>query len=111
MLIYWAAEILALGGCIDVFAHRRGAVAVMMVGYATGYAPARRSLPLSGAGVIEALMPFALNWVGFPLASSILALITYRMFNLWLALIPAVISLHRRAGGRGDPDLVPVGAD
>lgn len=95
MVLYWAAEIAALGGCIDIFGHRRGAVAVMIVGYATGYALTRRSLPLAGAGVVEALMPFALNWVGFPLAASVLAVIAYRIFNMWLAMIPAVISRRR----------------
>jgi uncharacterized membrane protein YbhN (UPF0104 family) len=94
MTIYWAGEIAALGLCIDVFGHRRGAIAVIIVGYATGYALARRALPLAGAGVVEGLMPFALNWVGFPLAASILAVIAYRIFNLWLPMIPAVISLR-----------------
>jgi uncharacterized membrane protein YbhN (UPF0104 family) len=94
MIIYWAGEIAALGLCIDVFGHRRGAIAVIIVGYATGYALARRALPLAGAGVVEGLMPFALNWVGFPLAASILAVIAYRVFNLWLPMIPAVISLR-----------------
>ncbi len=94
MVVYWLAEIAALGGCIEVFAHRRAAVAAIIVGYATGYALTRRSLPLAGAGVVEALMPFALSWVGFPLASSVLAVIAYRIFNMWLAMIPAVFSLH-----------------
>jgi uncharacterized membrane protein YbhN (UPF0104 family) len=52
-------------------------------------------LPLAGAGVVEGLMPFALTWVGFALAASILAVIAYRVFNLWLPMIPAVISLRR----------------
>jgi uncharacterized membrane protein YbhN (UPF0104 family) len=104
MTLYWAAEIAALGLCIDVFGHRRGAIAVIIVGYATGYALTRRALPLAGAGVVEALMPFALNWVGFPLASSVLAIIAYRVFNLWLPMIPAVTSLrhlerHERPAG------------
>jgi hypothetical protein len=103
MALYWAAEITALGGCIDVFAHRRGAVAVMIVGYATGYALTRRSLPLAGAGIVEALMPFALNWVGFPLASAILAVIAYRVFNMWLPMIPAVVSIRRLDGPGGYP--------
>jgi uncharacterized membrane protein YbhN (UPF0104 family) len=100
MLIYWAGEIAALGLCIDIFGHRRGAVAVITVGYATGYALARRALPLAGAGVVEGLMPFALSWVGFPLAASVLAVIAYRIFNLWLPMIPAVISLRHLE----DPD-------
>jgi uncharacterized membrane protein YbhN (UPF0104 family) len=99
MTIYWAGEIAALGLCIDVFGHRRGAIAVMIVGYATGYALARRALPLAGAGVVEGLMPFALTWVGFPLAASILAVIAYRIFNLWLPMIPAVISLRHLERG------------
>ena len=116
MLLYWAAEIAALGGCIDVFGHRRGAVAVIIVGYATGYALTRRALPLAGAGVVEALMPFALNWVGYPLASSILAVIAYRIFNMWLPMIPAVISLRRLERDNNgphttrEPRLNPVGA-
>jgi uncharacterized membrane protein YbhN (UPF0104 family) len=95
MAIYWAGDIAALGACLDVFAHRRGAVAVLIVGYATGYALTRRSLPLGGAGVVEVLMPLALNWVGFTLASAVLAVVAYRIFNLWLAMIPAVIGLRR----------------
>jgi uncharacterized membrane protein YbhN (UPF0104 family) len=95
MAIYWAGDIAALGMCLDVFAHRRGAVAVLVVGYATGYALTRRSLPLGGAGVVEVLLPFALNWVGFTLASAVLAVVAYRIFNLWLAMIPAVIGLRR----------------
>ena len=95
MLVYWTAEIAALIGCVNVFGDKRGAIAVMIVGYATGYALMRRALPLAGAGVVEALMPFALTWVGFPLASSVLAVIAYRIFNMWLPIIPAVISLRR----------------
>jgi uncharacterized membrane protein YbhN (UPF0104 family) len=98
MLLYWAGEIAALGLCIDVFGHRRGAIAVITVGYATGYALARRALPLAGAGAVEGLMPFALTWVGFPLAASVLAVIAYRVFNLWLPMIPAVISLRHLEG-------------
>jgi uncharacterized membrane protein YbhN (UPF0104 family) len=116
MIIYWAGEIAALGLCIDVFGHRRGAIAVIIVGYATGYALARRALPLAGAGVVEALMPFALNWVGFPLAASILAVIAYRVFNLWLPMIPAVISLRhleredQQSGDTTDRSTGPVAA-
>lgn len=95
MFVYWAAEIAALGGCMEMFGHRRGVVAVMIVGYATGYALTRRALPLSGAGVVEALLPFALSWVGFPLAAAVLAVIAYRVFNMWLPMVPAAISLRR----------------
>lgn len=95
MIVYQGCEIVALGGSLVVFAHHRGAVPVMVVGYATGYILTRRTLPLAGAGVVEALMPFALSWVGFPLASSVLAVIFYRLFNLWFAMAPAATALRR----------------
>jgi uncharacterized membrane protein YbhN (UPF0104 family) len=95
MSLYWAAEISALACCLEIFAKTRGGIAAMIVGYATGYALTRRALPLAGAGVVEALMPFALNWVGYPLASATLAVISYRVFNMWLPMIPAVVALRR----------------
>ena len=88
-----------------VLYRREGAVAVITVGYATGYALARRALPLAGAGVVEGLMPFALTWVGFSFGASVLAVIAYRVFNLWLPMIPAVISLrHLEGQGRQSGD-------
>jgi uncharacterized membrane protein YbhN (UPF0104 family) len=95
MALYWACEIAALGTCMEAFAHKRGAVAVLLVGYATGYALTRRSLPLGGAGVVEVLLPFALSSVGFPLAAAILGVVAYRIFNLWVALIPATLGWRR----------------
>jgi hypothetical protein len=95
MALYWAGEIAALGVCMEVFAHKRGAVAVLLVGYATGYALTRRSLPLGGAGVVEALLPFALTWVGFPLTAAILGVVAYRIFNLWAGVVPSTLAWHR----------------
>lgn len=101
MALYWAAEIVALGGWLDVFAHRRGDLAVVIVGYATGYALTRRTLPLGAAGVVEALLPFGLSWVGFPLASAVPAVVGYRLCNLWLAVLPAVLGLRRLRRDQG----------
>jgi glycosyltransferase 2 family protein len=95
MSVYWAADIAVLAACIAVFTHRHSIGPAIVVGYATGYALTRRTLPLAGAGAVEALLPFALTWVGYPLATAILAVITYRLFNLWFAVIPAVAGLHR----------------
>ncbi len=98
-----------------------------MVGYATGYALTRRTLPLAGAGAVEALLPFALTWVGYGLPAAVLAVFAYRVFNLWLPLGPAaaaLYALHRRPpdpaaddqptpaehGGRLTPD-AEVGGD
>ena len=68
-------------------------MAQLVVGYATGYAITRRGLPLGGAGVIEALLPFALGWVGIALAPAVLAVFAYRLINLWLPMIPALAGL------------------
>ncbi len=95
MSAYWAADVAALAACVAVFTHRHSVGPAIVVGYATGYALTRRSLPLAGAGAVEALLPFALTWVGYPLATSILAVIAYRLFNLWFAVIPAVVGLRQ----------------
>ena len=34
-------------------------------------------------------MTFALVWVGVPLAPALLGVVTYRLFNFWLPVIPA----------------------
>ena len=108
MTAYWAADIAVLAACMAVFTHRHSVGPAIVVGYATGYALTRRSLPLAGAGAVEALLPFALTWVGYPLATSILAVISYRLFNLWFAVIPAIAGLrqlrrHRRREPRTEP--------
>ena len=94
MAVYWAGDIAALGFCLKAFgAHLT--VPTLVVGYATGYALTRRSLPLAGAGAVEGLLPFALVWLGYPLAGAVLAVLAYRVFNLWLMAVPAVIGLNR----------------
>jgi len=37
---------------------------------------------------------FALAWTGIPLAKAVLAVCAYRIFNLWLPLLPAAIGLR-----------------
>jgi len=74
--------------------HESPDLAALVIGYATGYALTRRTLPLGGAGTVEALVSFALAWTGIPLAKAILAVCTYRIFNLWLPLLPAAIGLR-----------------
>jgi uncharacterized membrane protein YbhN (UPF0104 family) len=94
MALYWAADIAVLGACLALFGGRHASVAALIVGYSTGYALTRRSLPLSGAGAVEALLPFALSWVSVPLAEAVLAVLVYRAFNLWLAVGPAAAALR-----------------
>jgi uncharacterized membrane protein YbhN (UPF0104 family) len=107
MSVYWLLDIGALAACMAVFTHRHGVGPALILGYATGYALTRRSLPLAGAGAVEALLPFALSWVGYPLATAILAVIAYRLFNLWFAVIPAIAGLRQLRARRHE---VPSGA-
>ena len=67
----------------------------VVIAYATGYAATRRSLPLGGAGVTEALMTYALYWCHQPLAPALVAVLVYRCFNFLLVAVPAVIA-HRQ---------------
>jgi hypothetical protein len=102
MAFYWAGEVFVLWVCLAAFTRHLPSIPAVVVGYATGYALTRRTLPLAGAGAVEVLLPFALHWVGFPLAAAVLAVFAYRVFNLWLPVVPAtagVIALRRAASG------------
>jgi uncharacterized membrane protein YbhN (UPF0104 family) len=92
MALYWFGDVTCLWACLQVFDVRLP-VPALIIAYATGYALSRRALPLGGAGIVEALLPFALLWSGSPLASAVLAVFAYRVFNLWLPLLPALGSL------------------
>ena len=94
MALYWAGEVFVLWVCLAAFNGDTPSVAAVVVGYATGYALTRRTLPLAGAGAVEALLPFALVWVGYGLAPAVLAVFAYRVFNLWLPLGPAAVGLY-----------------
>jgi hypothetical protein len=119
MSLYWASEVFVLWVCVAAFAHGTPSVPELIVGYATGYALTRRTLPLAGAGAVEALLPFALEWMGFALAPALLAVFAYRIFNAWLPIGPALAGLIalrlRRVGlvtgaevGRDDGDVLAV---
>jgi uncharacterized membrane protein YbhN (UPF0104 family) len=96
---YWAADIFCLWASLQAFDVSLS-VPALIVGYATGYALTRRTLPLAGAGAVEALLPFALGWSGVALAAALLAVVGYRVFNLWLPLLPAALGLpHIRRFG------------
>ena len=106
MTLYWAAEIFALWAMLHAFLGHAPDLPSVIVGYATGYALTRRTLPLAGAGVVEALLPFALAWVAVvPLAPAVLAVFAYRIVNLWLPLVPAAAAVPRvrRLRGRLGP--------
>lgn len=92
--LYWAADIAAFYGALRAFGADPGA-GKAIIAYATGYIATRRSLPLGGAGVTEALMTYSLHWLGEPLAPALAAVVAYRTFNFLLAATPALIA-HRQ---------------
>jgi uncharacterized membrane protein YbhN (UPF0104 family) len=113
MAVYWAGEVFVLWVCLAAFERHTPSVEAVVVGYATGYALTRRTLPLAGAGAVEALLPFALTWVGYGLPAAVLAVFTYRVFNLWLPLGPAAAGLYalRRRAPTQQPEGELPGAD
>jgi uncharacterized membrane protein YbhN (UPF0104 family) len=86
---YWALDILSFYGALRFVGLAPNAGEVV-VAFATGYALTRRSLPLGGAGVTEALMTYALHWVGEPVAPALAAVVVYRAFNFVLPTVPAL---------------------
>jgi uncharacterized membrane protein YbhN (UPF0104 family) len=92
MAAYWALDIACFYSATRCIGLHLNAGEVI-VAYATGYALTRRSMPLGGAGVTEALMTFALHWVGQPVPAALAATLLYRLFNFALPTVPA---LHAR---------------
>jgi uncharacterized membrane protein YbhN (UPF0104 family) len=89
--LYWAADIAGFYAALRTFGLHLD-FGKVIIAYATGYAATRRSLPLGGAGVTEALMSYALYWVRQPLAPALAAVVMYRAFNFLLAAMPALIA-------------------
>jgi uncharacterized membrane protein YbhN (UPF0104 family) len=91
--VYWVGDIGCLWAALHVFYARTPPVAQLLVGYASGYALTRRTLPLGGAGIVESLLPFSLGWVGIARVPAILGVACYRVINLWLPMLPALAGL------------------
>lgn len=90
---YWAGDIACLWGALQFFGNPRLSIPALILGYATGYVLTRRSLPAGGAGIVEIALTFALHWVGFPFVRALLGVVVYRLFNLWLPIVPALAVL------------------
>jgi uncharacterized membrane protein YbhN (UPF0104 family) len=101
--LYWAGDVFCLWATLHAFFAHPPPLAELLLGYATGYAITRRALPLGGAGVVEALLPFALGWVGIALPQALLAVAAYRIINLWLPMIPALAAIPALAQLEAQP--------
>ncbi|HEX3911254.1 MAG TPA: lysylphosphatidylglycerol synthase transmembrane domain-containing protein [Solirubrobacteraceae bacterium] len=91
MAIYWAAEIACLAYALRCFGVELS-VPALVVAYATGYAASRRSLPLGGAGVTEALLTLALITVHVPGAEALLSVVAYRVVNYLVPTLPSLVA-------------------
>jgi uncharacterized membrane protein YbhN (UPF0104 family) len=91
MAVYWAAEIACLAAALRCFGVELS-VPALVIAYATGYAASRRSLPLGGAGVTEALLTVALIAVHVHAAHALFAVLAYRLVNFLVPVLPGLIA-------------------
>ena len=85
MALYWASEIVALWASLRAFGVH-APLAVVVVGFATGYVLTPRGLPLAGAGVAEVLLPLGLHWLGVALAPAIAAAFAAELTRLLVSI-------------------------
>jgi uncharacterized membrane protein YbhN (UPF0104 family) len=104
--VYWAGDVLTLYAALRAFGVQPPLVPLVLA-YATGFVMTALPLPAGGSGGVEAGLTFSLNAVGIPLAPALLATLVYRVFTLWLPVIPTLALLPQvRALDRELP-LVP----
>jgi len=88
--LYWLGDMVTLWAALRVFDVRLS-IPVLVLAYGTGWALTRRSLPFGGPGVVEILLAWVLTWFHVPFAPAAAGVVAYRLFNFWLALVPAAI--------------------
>ncbi|MGH2865679.1 MAG: lysylphosphatidylglycerol synthase transmembrane domain-containing protein [Solirubrobacteraceae bacterium] len=91
MAVYWAAEIACLGFALRCFGVDIS-IHALVVAYATGYVASRRSLPLGGAGITEALLTVSLIAVDVNAADALFAVIAYRLVNFLVPTLPGLVA-------------------
>lgn len=92
--LYWAGDVACLWLCLKPLGAAPEFAAVV-VAHAEGYVLTRRTLPLAGAGIVEIVLPLTVTAAGAPLADAIVGVLVYRLLNLWLPLVPALLALRR----------------
>jgi uncharacterized membrane protein YbhN (UPF0104 family) len=90
--LYWIGDIVTLWAALRVF-DLRLPVTVLVLAYSTGWALTRRALPLGGPGLVEILLAWVLTWFHLNFAQAAAGVVAYRIFNFWLALVPAAAVL------------------
>jgi uncharacterized membrane protein YbhN (UPF0104 family) len=91
MALYWSAEIACLGAALACFGIKIP-VAALVLAHATGYSFSRRSMPLGGAGLTEALLTVSLIWVQVPAPVALLSVVVYRLVNFLAPTVPGLFA-------------------
>jgi uncharacterized membrane protein YbhN (UPF0104 family) len=89
---YWAGDVLTLYAALRAFGVHPPVVPLVLA-YSTGFVMTALPLPAGGSGGVEAGLTFSLNAVGIPIAPALLATLVYRVFTLWLPVIPTLALL------------------
>jgi uncharacterized membrane protein YbhN (UPF0104 family) len=100
--VYWAGDVACLWACLAPL-RAAPSLPAIVIAHAVGYVLTRRTFPLAGAGFVEVLMPLTLVAAGVPFATAIVGVFLYRLFNLWLPLVPALIAMHTTRGQEPAP--------
>jgi uncharacterized membrane protein YbhN (UPF0104 family) len=91
MALYWVAEIASFyGGLRAVGGHL--AFLALVLGYASGYAATRRTLPLAGAFMTEALLAYFVWLLHVGLGTAIAGVAVYRGANLVIPTLAALVT-------------------
>ena len=90
--LYWIGDVATLWAALRVFDVRLS-IPTLVLAYGTGWALTRRSLPFGGPGLVEVLLAWVLTWFHLRFANAAAGVVAYRLFNFWLAMIPAAIVL------------------
>jgi uncharacterized membrane protein YbhN (UPF0104 family) len=90
--VLWAGDVTTLYAALRAFGIHPS-IPSLVLAYSTAYVVTMLPLPAGGSGGIEAGLAFSLNAVGIPLAPALLATLVYRVFTLWLPIVPAALAL------------------
>jgi uncharacterized membrane protein YbhN (UPF0104 family) len=90
--LYWLGDITTFWAALRIFDIALP-VPVLVLAYGTGWALTRRSLPFGGPGLVELLLAYVLTWFHLDFAAAAAGVVAYRLFNFWLALVPAAAVL------------------
>ncbi len=88
--LYWAADVVSLGGGLLVFGIHLGP-GQLMLAYTTGYLAQLIPIPFLGTGGVDAATAACLSLLGVPINAALLGVLAHRLFAFWLPIIPGLV--------------------